>query len=114
MTYKLSLSFLFFKQKTAYEISRDWSSDVCSSDLVGQRADPAEARVGKMKLRQEIELVHPAPGEEPDHGRRHQQAEQDAKRRQRRDVPRSAEPTVQNRTAGARRAWVNLHHWSCW
>ena len=25
----------FFKQKTAYEIvSRDWSSDVCSSDLV--------------------------------------------------------------------------------
>ena len=29
--------FFFFKQKTAYEIvSRDWSSDVCSSDL----ADP--------------------------------------------------------------------------
>ena len=28
------LSFFFFKQKTAYEIvSRDWSSDVCSSDL---------------------------------------------------------------------------------
>src|SRR5690606_39336257 len=23
----------FFKQKTAYDISRDWSSDVCSSDL---------------------------------------------------------------------------------
>src|SRR3954468_25111535 len=23
----------FFKQKTAYEISTDWSSDVCSSDL---------------------------------------------------------------------------------
>ena len=31
----LSQSFVFFfKQKTAYEIvSRDWSSDVCSSDL---------------------------------------------------------------------------------
>src|SRR6059058_2032261 len=28
--------FFFFKQKTAYEMSlRDWSSDVCSSDLVG-------------------------------------------------------------------------------
>ena len=28
--------FFFFKQKTAYEfVSRDWSSDVCSSDLVG-------------------------------------------------------------------------------
>src|SRR5213594_2415040 len=30
----LPLVFFFFKQKTAYEISvRDWSSDVCSSDL---------------------------------------------------------------------------------
>src|ERR1043166_9885805 len=28
--------FFFFKQKTAYEIpKRDWSSDVCSSDLAG-------------------------------------------------------------------------------
>ena len=27
--------FFFFKQKTAYEfVSRDWSSDVCSSDLL--------------------------------------------------------------------------------
>ena len=26
--------FFFYKQKTAYEfVSRDWSSDVCSSDL---------------------------------------------------------------------------------
>ena len=31
----LSFCFFFFKQKTAYEIRpRDWSSDVCSSDLV--------------------------------------------------------------------------------
>jgi len=30
----LLLFFFFFKQKTAYEIQiRDWSSDVCSSDL---------------------------------------------------------------------------------
>src|SRR3546814_10063751 len=29
--------FLFFKQKTAYEMRiSDWSSDVCSSDLVGE------------------------------------------------------------------------------
>ena len=28
-------SFFFFKQKTAYEIiAGDWSSDVCSSDLI--------------------------------------------------------------------------------
>src|ERR1044071_3720514 len=31
----MSVFFFFFKQKTAYEIStRDWSSDVCSSDLL--------------------------------------------------------------------------------
>src|SRR3546814_1519052 len=30
--------FFFFKQKTAYEMRiSDWSSDVCSSDLVGPR-----------------------------------------------------------------------------
>src|SRR3546814_6723392 len=30
--------FFFFKQKTAYEMRiSDWSSDVCSSDLVGER-----------------------------------------------------------------------------
>src|SRR6478736_8068149 len=28
------LKLFFFKQKTAYEIDCDWSSDVCSSDLV--------------------------------------------------------------------------------
>src|SRR3546814_6786501 len=31
--------FFFFKQKTAYEMRiSDWSSDVCSSDLVARRA----------------------------------------------------------------------------
>src|SRR3546814_6255127 len=31
--------FFFFKQKTAYEMRiSDWSSDVCSSDLVDRRA----------------------------------------------------------------------------
>src|SRR3546814_9748503 len=30
--------FFFFKQKTAYELRiSDWSSDVCSSDLITQR-----------------------------------------------------------------------------
>src|SRR5216110_385349 len=34
----VSFFFFFFKQKTAYEISsRDWSSDVCSSDLPAKR-----------------------------------------------------------------------------
>src|SRR3546814_19259682 len=35
------MSVFFFKQKTAYEMRiSDWSSDVCSSDLVGALADP--------------------------------------------------------------------------
>src|SRR3546814_773721 len=33
--------FFFFNQKTAYEMRiSDWSSDVCSSDLAGQRKQP--------------------------------------------------------------------------
>src|SRR3546814_5139215 len=46
----LVLLFFFFKQKTAYEMRMsDWSSDVCSSDLLGPtvlrrlRVDDAEA-----------------------------------------------------------------------
>src|SRR3546814_10697776 len=35
--------FFFFKQKTAYEMRiSDWSSDVCSSDLVEQLPEPAD------------------------------------------------------------------------
>src|SRR3546814_12211323 len=35
----LSITFIFFKQKTAYEMRiSDWSSDVCSSDLLGRVA----------------------------------------------------------------------------
>src|SRR3546814_3018189 len=38
--------FFFFKQKTAYEMRiSDWSSDVCSSDLVGQIAKIKGCRV---------------------------------------------------------------------
>src|SRR3546814_3699515 len=36
MIWCLSVVFLFCKQKTAYEMRiSDWSSDVCSSDLLG-------------------------------------------------------------------------------
>ena len=39
---------IFFKQKTAYEMeSRDWSSDVCSSDLGGaEREGDTESEAG--------------------------------------------------------------------
>src|ERR1044071_10488735 len=47
--------FFFFKQKTAYEIStRDWSSDVCSSDLTR----PARL-AGHAERRQERALARP-------------------------------------------------------
>src|SRR5881396_920198 len=47
--------FFFFKQKTAYEMVRsDWSSDVCSSDLVGQVLPTA---------REVPEPMHGNPGE---------------------------------------------------
>src|SRR3546814_10178799 len=40
------VSFFFFKQKTAYEVRiSDWSSDVCSSDLLGIRLVPAIAAI---------------------------------------------------------------------
>src|SRR3546814_20559608 len=39
--------FFFFKQKTAYEMRiSDWSSDVCSSDLVGRHAFRAHFLIG--------------------------------------------------------------------
>src|SRR3546814_9820700 len=46
-------SFFFFKQKTAYEMRiSDWSSDVCSSDLLGagRVGHPAARRMGSGTL----------------------------------------------------------------
>src|SRR5213083_3179355 len=40
MVFLILFCFFFFKQKTAYEITAsDWSSDVCSSDLLLPPAD---------------------------------------------------------------------------
>src|SRR3546814_4883049 len=42
----MSVFVFFFKQKTAYEMRiSDWSSDVCSSDLQGQRSGPLRTRL---------------------------------------------------------------------
>src|SRR5213075_2511253 len=42
----MSFFFFFFKQKTAYEITRrDWSSDVCSSDLPNAGKSTLIARI---------------------------------------------------------------------
>src|SRR5256886_8591630 len=42
--------FFFFKQKTAYEIDCDWSSDVCSSDLGGE--------IGKLEFATQFEPLY--------------------------------------------------------
>src|SRR3546814_5409576 len=40
-----AVSFFFFKQKTAYEMRiSDWSSDVCSSDLLPRARSPSGSR----------------------------------------------------------------------
>ena len=46
--YGVVMFFFFFKQKTAYEIvSRDWSSDVCSSDLEAHWVSLAHVNSGE-------------------------------------------------------------------
>src|SRR3546814_3776751 len=59
--------FFFFKQKAAYEMrSSDWSSDVCSSDLIGgngQRQADREAcsggthRLGRLGVRRDDAVI---------------------------------------------------------
>src|SRR3546814_8910847 len=45
--------FFFFKQKTAYEMRiSDWSSDVCSSDLLVNRLDIVAQLLERRHLRQ--------------------------------------------------------------
>src|SRR3546814_2404778 len=40
--------FFFFKQKTAYEMRiSDWSSDVCSSDLIGRAGNMGVGRIAQ-------------------------------------------------------------------
>src|SRR3546814_5302966 len=64
----LLLIVFFFKQKTAYEMRiSDWSSDVCSSDLLLDRAaDPAHHLLHDAQM---VEDRHQA-GEEDDHRQR--------------------------------------------
>src|SRR3546814_6961295 len=54
--------FFFFKQKTAYEMRiSDWSSDVCSSDLLGEQPQKAKLAVqpvaGRFGRRRRARLV---------------------------------------------------------
>src|SRR3546814_3427391 len=49
--------FFFFKQKTAYELRiSDWSSDVCSSDLIDDRIRENLRKYRQMDIRDLIDL----------------------------------------------------------
>src|SRR3546814_1057126 len=82
--------FFFFKQKTAYEMRiSDWSSDVCSSDLLHQlrRAVGADDR----DLQRLFDLaLGPAlgQGQDPEQQRRHQQRPHHQRQHQRAAVAR--------------------------
>src|SRR5213595_2325880 len=53
----LFLFFFFFKQKTAYEITEgDWSSDVCSSDLVEECLEALESPLHLISLAPRLEV----------------------------------------------------------
>ena len=55
--------FFFFKQKTAYEIYQcDWSSDVCSSDLIMNRT-PGLPPTGCQHRPVNMSAVHPPTAE---------------------------------------------------
>src|SRR3546814_3656150 len=46
--WRVDCMFFFFKQKTAYEVRiSDWSSDVCSSDLIAIRRREVEVEVDR-------------------------------------------------------------------
>src|SRR3546814_5508600 len=60
--------FFFFKQKTAYEMRiSDWSSDVCSSDLVAkhQMQHPIQAATIKLRCRQALAGDAPSARHDP-------------------------------------------------
>src|SRR3546814_530564 len=60
--YSFMYSFFFFKQKTAYEMRiSDWSSDVCSSDLLERLPDASLDR---------LYLLHPDPWPKARHAKR--------------------------------------------
>src|SRR3546814_8148618 len=51
----LGICSVLFKQKTAYEMRMsDWSSDVCSSDLVDRRRDLGAQRRAVLEPRKEL------------------------------------------------------------
>ena len=94
--------FFFFKQKTAYEIYQcDWSSDVCSSDLKGQREYYLNEQM--KAIQKELGDMEDAPNEHDELVKKVEQAGMPKEAREKTDAelrklkmmsPMSAEATV--------------------
>src|SRR3546814_2302285 len=66
--YSFEYVFFLFKQKTAYELRiSDWSSDVCSSDLLVPPADLSA--VAALRGRPRHRKIHPSQSAPPQIGR---------------------------------------------
>src|SRR3546814_8212538 len=62
LCYFVYLFFFFFKQKTAYEMRiSDWSSDVCSSDLLSHRAGFSVSAFSSSSRRKALSLSKMPP-----------------------------------------------------
>src|SRR5256886_8578349 len=62
----LQAKLFFFKQKTAYDIDCDWSSDVCSSDLLARLP---QRRPITSRLRRSLPGCSPRPQRRPESNR---------------------------------------------
>src|SRR3546814_9226218 len=61
--------FFFFKQKTAYEMRiSDWSSDVCSSDLIDLVLDPPDMEVPCWIVHEISQIISEATANAVRHG----------------------------------------------
>src|SRR3546814_6861453 len=59
--YLMLVCFFFFKQKTAYEMRiSDWSSDVCSSDLLTTKIFEADVRTAEAEVELSEAPMYPA------------------------------------------------------
>src|SRR3546814_6292173 len=83
----LFMFFFFFKQKTAYEMRiSDWSSDVCSSDLIARFARLERADLMPEPKRPRALARHPGQafcGGKAEQGRAHVHRQQQRRQRRR-------------------------------
>src|SRR3546814_3460808 len=108
----------FCKQKTAYEMRiSDWSSDVCSSDLVAEPLAHLLVVAGDQPRKKivllDVCMVGDEPGDAP--GRRCHRHRVEARLRGQRQVERGGQPGRRHRGTEERRVGKErVSEWSTW